>query len=92
MDFTPGSEIRKQLNQDFMQEKYQEFRSWYFNNHTTDELQQLKNQYYYHLEKYQTLRPFLEWYYEFSTVMEFIPTSQINVLENMQRTWQTVGG
>ena len=49
-----------------MQDKYQEFRAWYFNNHTKHELQQLKNQYYHHLEKYLILRSFPEWYYEFS--------------------------
>ena len=75
-----------------MQEKYKEFISWYFYNYTPEELQQLKNQYYYHLEKYQILRSFPEWYCEFGAVMESIPTSQINVLENKQRTWKTVGG
>ncbi|KAL7259095.1 hypothetical protein ACSBR1_005070 [Camellia fascicularis] len=75
-----------------MQDKYQEFRNWYFKNHDNQQLLYFKNQYYYHLERYQILAPFPEWYYEFVTVMEIVPEQQINVLTNIQKTWTTVNG
>ena len=51
MDFSPGSENREILNQDFYQEKYAKFRKWYFANHTLEQLTEIKIQYYKYLEE-----------------------------------------
>ncbi|KAL7163138.1 hypothetical protein ACSBR2_039271 [Camellia fascicularis] len=66
-----------------MQSKYQEFRIWYVNNHTSQQLEILKQQYYFHLNKYQILRSFPEWYFEFATIMELLPKHQLNVLDDL---------
>lgn len=85
MDFIPGSENRKTLNQEFYQEKYQEFRDWYFKTHTQQQLQDYKTQYYNYLELQQKLIPFVEWYNS-----TFNP--QLNVLDDQYKTWTTTEG
>ena len=81
MDFSPRSENRKILNQDFYQDKYAKFREWYFANHTPEQLTEIKTQYYKYLEDYQHLQSFPLWFMESGN----ISNSQINVLENIQK-------
>ena len=88
MDFTPGSENRKILNQDFFQDKYTEFRKWYFSTHTKKQIQDYKLQYYTYLEEIQVLFPFPLWYVQHVQ----IPATQLNVLDNIQRKWLTTDG
>ena len=85
MDFTPGSENRKILNQEFNQEKYKEFRDWYFTNHTLNQLASYKTHYYQHLELHQTLIPFVEWYHT-------VTQSQLTVIEDQYKVWTTTEG
>lgn len=85
MDFTPGSANRKYLNQEFLQPQYPKFRTWYFANHASQQLQEYKTQYYQHLELYQKLIPFVEWY---NTVF----SSQLHILEDQYKTWTTTEG
>lgn len=79
MDFRPGSENRKVLNQDFYHEQYTEFRTWYFTSHTSDQLQNFKIQYYEYLGKHQIIQPFPLWFQN----QGYLPDSQLNVLENI---------
>ncbi|CAL5397226.1 unnamed protein product [Camellia sinensis] len=85
MDFTPGSENRKILNQEFNQDKYKDFRDWYFTNHNPDQLIEYKTQYYQHLEFYQKLIPFVEWY-------QTVSQPQLNAIEDQYKTWTTTEG
>ena len=68
-----------------MQSIHLDFRKWYFENHTSQQLQEYKTQYYQYLELYQKIIPFVEWY---NTV--FNP--QLNVLEDQYKTWTTTEG
>ena len=86
MDFSPRSANRKVLNQDFYDEQYTDFRNWYFTNHTPEQIQNFKLQYYDYLEIHQILQPFPLWFKNHVG----IPISQINVLD--QKNWVTTDG
>ena len=51
IDLSPGSKTRKFLNEEFQQIKHNDFRSWYFNKFTKEELIDFKNNYYSYMEK-----------------------------------------
>lgn len=88
MDFTPGSINRKFLNQEFFQEKYSDFRKWYFATHTPSQLEEYKLQYYLYLEEIQVLYPFSLWY--LSNIQP--PKDSVQVLEAIQQKWTTTDG
>lgn len=88
MNFNPGSENRKILNQDFYQDKYAKFREWHFATHTSDQLKETKIQYYKYLEENQKLLSFPLWFMENGSIQN----SQINVLANVQKSWVATDG
>lgn len=85
MDFSPNSKIRQCLNQEFLQDKYQNFRNWYFKNHDDKRLADIKTKYYTYLNKKQCILSFIKWYYDFLLKSEFYTESQLNVLTGIQK-------
>ncbi|KAL7263032.1 hypothetical protein ACSBR1_001244 [Camellia fascicularis] len=38
------------------------------------------------------MKPFIEWYYEYATVMKYLSSSELNVLDDLQKSWTTTDG
>jgi hypothetical protein len=60
MDLTPNSIWRKFINDEFMLDKYSEFRNWFFNKFTNWERDHFKNEYYDYLNKTNNFVRFVE--------------------------------
>jgi hypothetical protein len=65
MDLRPRSEWRKLINDEFMTNRYSEFRKWYFNKFAEWELAQFKEDYYNNLVITQNYIPFVNWFTEY---------------------------
>ena len=62
MDLTPNSLWRKFINDEFMMEKYSDFRKWFFREIPDWEREKIKNDYYKHLGITQEFIRFVEWF------------------------------
>lgn len=71
-----------------MQEQYQDFRQWYFQVHTSDQLQDYKNQYYQYLQEIQSLISFPYWVSNLKSHSE----QNLNVLTAFRKDWITTDG
>lgn len=77
--------IRVQINKEFNQDKYRDFRNWYFSNHSDEELKDLKNQFYTWINVHQKVIPF-----DFNHSSFQNPS--ISLIENFYKSWKKENG
>jgi hypothetical protein len=85
--FKPGSIYRKFINDEFYSERHADFRNWYFNHFSKDDLEKIKNDFYDQLNETQKCITFTDWFFEY-----FLKTlkSEVNVLK--ERIFETSKG
>jgi hypothetical protein len=87
MDLSPGSEWRKLINDEFMTNRYSEFRKWYFNKFAEWELAQFKEDYYNNLVIKQNYIPFVNWFTEY-----FLEKTKSEIMVLKSKPWTFLGG
>jgi hypothetical protein len=65
MDFTPGSDFRKLINDEFEMSRYSEFRQWYFKTFKSWELAEIKQDCYNDLSMKKDYIPFVKWFLKY---------------------------
>jgi hypothetical protein len=85
--FKPGSIYRKFINDEFYNERHADFRNWYFNHFSKDDLEKIKNDFYDQLNETQKCITFTDWFFEY-----FLKNlkSEVNVLK--ERIFETSKG
>lgn len=84
-----GPEMRKEINNEFQQLKYREFREWYFTKYDKSQLQKFKDEFYAWLEYSRKIVPFTQWFYG----RHWIEVDKsISVIQDYHRNWRSLTG
>jgi hypothetical protein len=86
MDLTPNSIWRKFINDEFMMEKYSDFRNWFFKKFPTWEREKIKEDYYDYLNESQNFVRIVKWF-----ITYFLNKTENEVLTLKSRPWNVVG-
>jgi hypothetical protein len=86
MDLTTNSIWRKFINDEFMMDKYSDFRNWFFKKFPDWERDKIKNDYYDHLNKTQNFVRFVEWF-----ITYFVTESDTEILTLKSKPWYITG-
>lgn len=62
IDFSPGSQARKIISQEFYSTKWTFFKDWLFKNYSKEELQEIQNKFYEHLSSINQIIHFIPWF------------------------------
>ncbi|KAM7462318.1 hypothetical protein LguiA_030439 [Lonicera macranthoides] len=78
---------RTDCNKEFMQEKYNDFRSWFFKEFSHEQQQAFKTAFYEHIDENEQVIPFVTWFYSnYGGDYPFICTI------DSFKTWKTASG
>jgi hypothetical protein len=86
MDLTPNSIWRKFINDEFMLDRYYDFRNWFFKKFPSWEREKIKDDYYNHLMQTQNYIRFVEWF-----ITYFVERSDNEILTLKSRPWYITG-
>ncbi|KAM7466334.1 hypothetical protein LguiB_013896 [Lonicera macranthoides] len=76
---------RTDCNKEFMQEKYNDFRSWFFKEFSHEQQQAFKTAFYEHIDENEQVIPFVTWFYNnYGGDYPFICT-----IDSFFKTWKT---
>ena len=87
MDLSPGSSWRQLINDEFNQDRYKDFRNWYFKKFKDFELKEFKEKYYDYLSEIQSYVPFVKWFVKY---FHNKVKSEIMILQS--KNWCTYNG
>ena len=87
MDLSPGSKTRKIHNKEFSLKANTEFRKWYFNKYSNEELKEFKNKFFESLSNTGEFTTFIPWF-----VKNFVQTMKIEINTLQLRNWKSVQG
>lgn len=75
-----------EIHKEFMQEKYINFRTWFFNKFNKEEILKIKDEFYEYIEEEKQIIPFVVWYIKHKS------KHSINPIIDYIETWETIEG
>src|ERR1051325_1764391 len=94
LDYSPGSNLRNLVNDEFHHERYTQFRKWFFKTFSTPVLENIKDEYYTQMSVNQEFIPFVKWFISYfikkqKEELVFIKQDELLVL---QKPWENIRG